>query len=102
MSPHRKRSPTEKRALLAAWRSSGLTRTAFCGQNGISWKSLGDWAAQLEPAAPPAAARFLTVEVVPDPTAPALVVELAGSGHRVTVPSDFDVVALRRLVGALC
>lgn len=102
MSAYSKRTDDEKRALLAEWRSSGLSRTGFCKLRSISWKTLGEWATRFEGPVAADQTRFVDVEIVPDPRASPLLLELAGSGHRIQVPSDFDAVSLRRLVGALC
>ena len=102
MGAPQKRSDDEKRALLAEWRLSGLSRTAFCKSKGIAWKSLGEWMARLEPPVSMPPNSFVDVDIVPDAGTAPLLLELAGSGHCIVVPSDFDVAALRRLVGALC
>ena len=102
MATYTKRTDDEKRALLVEWRASGASRTAFCKAQGISWKTLGDWSARLDAPDSTVPTSFADVEVVPDPAAWPLVLELAGSGHRVHVPPAFDVASLRRLVGALC
>ena len=94
------RTASEKRRLVAAWRRSGLPRTRFALANGLAPTSFAKWVAALEGAE----TRFLPVQVVASSPAPGepFVVELAGVGHRVEVPSTFDDAALRRLVAALC
>lgn len=96
---HTFRTDEEKRELLATWDASGLSGTRFAKLAGISPTSLRQWSARLD-AGPPT--RFVDVEVVAAVTAPPLVIEVAGSGHRVVVPPGFDAAELRRLVAALC
>lgn len=95
------RSREEKTRFVAAWRVSGIGLHRFARENRISPKSLREWMA-LE-ASPPA---FLPVAVVERAggcvSAPSLVVQLAGVGHRVEVPVGFDAAHLRALVEALC
>ena len=102
MSRRTKRTDADKRALLAAWRASGLSKSAFCRDHGLPWKSLSLWQSQFEPPVSPAPMPFVDVVVVPDSAAAPLVVELAGCGHRIHVPPNFDATSLRRLIGALC
>lgn len=99
--PYVIRTAREKQRLVAAWRRSGVPRTRFALEHGVSPTSLAKWAA----AADEAGTQFLPVRVVdatPPPMAAPFVVQLAGAGHRVEVPTDFDPGALRRLVAALC
>lgn len=94
------RTEEEKRALLERWRASGIGLYRFAKENHTSPKSLREWEARASEAR-----AFLPVRVVelaPRVAAEPLVVELAGVGHRVHVPADFDGVTLRRLVEALC
>lgn len=100
---YRFRSLEEKRELVAAWRASGLPRTRFAHEQALPVSAFCRWVQAFDEEAG-TAPKFLPVRVVaPEPRAStALVVELAGVGHRIHVPADFDVAALRRLVGALC
>src|SRR5687768_9483391 len=95
------RSATEKRELVAAWQSSGLSMTRFAKRAGVSPTSLRQWSGRLR-SSPTATMRFVNVEVVETESASPLVVEVAGTGHRVVVPMGFDAAELRRLVAALC
>ena len=97
--PRTRRTDQQKHALVEAWRRSGLSCERFAREHGISANSLRAW--QLAFTVP----AFLPVRVVESQLAvpaPALVVQLAGSGHRVEVPGGFDAATLRRLVDALC
>lgn len=93
-----------KRDFVEAWKRSGLPKTRFAVENGLSPTSFSKW---IEPSTrlgrARALTRFLPVEVVPVPVLAApLVVQVAGSGHRIEVPAGFDGDEVRRLVGALC
>lgn len=97
------RSPSEKRELVLAWRASGLSATRFARLAGVSATSLKDWSTGLpSPGATAGGTRFVEVEVVQPVSAAPLVVEIAGTGHRVAVPMGFDANELRRVVAALC
>jgi len=100
---YRIRSAREKQQVVDAWRRSGLPKTRFARENALPPTSLSKWIAAAEEAALPAT-RFVPVHVVEPSVAPAgpLVIQVAGTGHRVEVPAGFDAVELRRLVDALC
>lgn len=83
--------------MVAAWQSSGLGLYRFAMANRISPKTLRAWLAEQSAPSP-----FLPVRIVEPPRAPSLVVQLAGAGHRVEVPADFDAALLQRVVAALC
>lgn len=113
--PYRILSPVEKQQLVESWRSSGLPKTRFAMQSRVSVTAFSRWIAQFAGPAPVppqsrAACRrtellpqFVPVDIVDEAvSAPPLVVQLAGCGHRVEVPRGFDVGALKRLVAALC
>lgn len=90
----------ERRRLLSAWRRSGLPRTRFAAENGVSPTTFCRWINESSSA--PLSA-LVPVEVVPDPpTSAPFFVEVSGRGHRVEVPRGFDAVELRRLLEALC
>lgn len=95
--PRVRRTDEQKQALLAAWRASGFGLHRFAREHGVASKSLREWSARW-----PVRPTFLPVQVIPPVRAAGLVVQLAGSGHRVEVPADFDAATLRRLVEALC
>lgn len=99
---HTLRSDAEKRRLLVEFRASGLTCARFAKQRGLSPNSLRQWAARpdLQPA--PSKARFVDVDLVDEAVSPLLVIQIAGSGHRVEVRRGFDSGELRRLLAALC
>lgn len=91
------RTEDEKQALLAAWHRSGVSLYRFARKNHLSPKTLRAWAAEGPPA-------FLPASVVEEeaPSTSTLVVELAGVGHRIHVPADFEAASLRRLLEVLC
>ncbi len=100
--PTARHSPDERRALVASWRSSGLSLSRFALEHGVPQSSFSKWVARYKPA-PMALPSFATVEVVDEaPPPPNLLVHLGTSGLRVEVPAGFDASELRRLVGALC
>jgi transposase-like protein len=102
MMTYVKRPESEKRAIVASCRRSGVPRTRFALENGIAPSSLAKWIERCTPA-PMALPSFATVEVVDDaPPPPNLLVHLGTSGLRMEVPAAFDASELRRLVGALC
>lgn len=94
---HIRRTEEEKQALLAAWRASGIGLYRFARENGVASKSLREWNTRW-----PVRPAFLPVRMVSPARVAGLVVQLAGCGHRIEVPADFDTVSLRRLVEALC
>jgi transposase-like protein len=100
--PTARHSPDERRALVASWRSSGLSQSRFALGHGVPQSSFSKWVARYKPA-PMALPSFATVEVVDEaPPPPNLLVHLGATGLRVEVPVGFDAAELRRLVGALC
>ncbi len=100
--PYHLRTLAEKEELVAAWRRSGVSKTRFAREQGLPASAFSRWIARIE--GHDDRTSFLPVHVAPEPqaTAPSLVVELAGSGHRVEVPAGFHAGELRRLVLALC
>jgi transposase-like protein len=100
--PTARHSPDEQRALVASWRSSGLSQSRFALEHGVPQSSFSKWVARYTPG-PMALPTFATVEVIDEaPPPPNLVVHLGCTGLRVEVPAGFDAAELRRLVGALC
>lgn len=95
------RSAEEKAEFVRRWHASGLSLTRFSRMHGVSPSSLRQWSGGL-PQSTLATTPFVEVELVGPQYTPALVVEVAGSGHRVVVPGGFDAGELRRLVAALC
>lgn len=110
----RRRSRAEVAALVAAFERSGLNRTEYCRQHGLSLSSLKRYSKRLgddrrgwsdQGARTSSAVSLIPVEVVDRPAAreasqSALFVELCG-GHRIGVGAEFDAVTLRRLIAAL-
>ena len=99
---------------MAAFERSGLNRTEYCRQHGLSLTSLKRYSKRLrdvgcgwsdQGARKAPAASLIAVEVVDRPAADvtgstALYVELCG-GRRIGVGAGFDAVTLRRLIAAL-
>jgi hypothetical protein len=109
-----RRSRAEVAELVAAFELSGLNRTEYCRQHGLSLRSLKryskrvgkgrGWSNQSERTAP--AVSLLPVEVLDDRPAAqqawqtSLFVELSG-GRRIGVGAGFDGATLRRLIALL-
>jgi transposase-like protein len=89
-----RRSDEEKRRLLAEWEASGLSKSVFAKQRGVSPNSLYRWHKALHPAA------FVEV-LAARPAAPVFVLRVRGA-VQLEVPAGFDAAELRRLVDALC
>ncbi|MCK6520841.1 hypothetical protein L6R49_05290 [Myxococcota bacterium] len=85
---------TERQALVAQWRASGLTM--FAREHGVPFTSLRRWHLKYPPPT------FSHVELSDSPSSPTLIVELAHTGHRIHVPLGFDATLLRRLMEASC
>lgn len=102
--PYAIRTPDEKRALLAEWRSSGHSPTRFARERGLSKSSILNWARRDGAVERKVPTRFVDVEMIASETVAAggFVVHIAGPGHRVEVPLGFDAAELRRVVEALC
>jgi len=108
----RRRSPAEVAAVVAAFEQSGLSRTEYCRQHGLSLSTLNRYRQGASEARriPPRlvsqalpAASLIPVEVVDGtPKSPrmGLCVELAG-GLRIGVDAGFDAETLRRLIAVL-
>jgi len=80
-----------------------MTKTRFAMVNGLPASAFSKWIDRVDGIE--RRDRFAPVRVVEPVEAVGgapLVVELAGVGHRVLVPVDFDGTALRRLVDTLC
>ena len=101
----RRRSRAEIEQLVAEYEASGLGRTAFCQQNGLSLSTLARYRRRQEPRAGEAAEgkRWLAVEVSGNAavaggvTASGVAVVLAG-GRRIEVGRGFDADTLKRLL----
>jgi transposase-like protein len=110
----RRRSPAEVAAVVAAYDQSGLSRTEYCRQHGLSLSTLnrhrkgaGDGSG-IKPGAVAhawSAVPLIPVEVIDSDVAHqssriTLYIELAG-GRRVGVRAGFDAETLRRLIAVL-
>lgn len=96
----RRRTPSERRALVDAFRRSGMTQCAFSEAHGLSVNTLRGWLYDRradEPIAPPAT--FLEVE--PEPPASEPFTVQVGAGPRLTFGVVPDPEWLARFVSAL-
>jgi len=110
----RRRSRAEVAELVASFERSGLNRTEYCRQNGLSLSSLKRYSQRMGDACDGSSDRrqsrapavsLIPVEVVDRAPAhqvsqTALFVELSG-GRRIGVSAGFDGVTLRRLITVL-
>src|SRR5450631_3954109 len=94
------------RAMLRRWHSSGLSVRAFCEEHGLAAPTFYAWRRTL--AEREAAARFVPVQVIPEPnpqtTAAGLPISLElvlGAGRVLRVAPGFDGPTLRRLLALL-
>jgi hypothetical protein len=98
---------------VAAFERSGLKRSEYCRQHGLSLSSLKRYSKRMEKGRGSAdrsecrapVMSLIPVEVVDRPAAPvawqaALFVELSG-GRRIGVGAGFDTATLRRLIAVL-
>ena len=95
-----RRSLDARTALVAQWRSSGLSAFAFAKRHGFAQANLSRWAARLKrPSArePLRALTFVRLETAP--RGAALLVEVGSA--RVRVEPGFDPALLRAIVTAL-
>lgn len=105
MKIKRRRSRAEVEQLVAEYEASGMGRTAFCQQRGISLSTLTRYRRRQEQTAGVAAAgkRWLAVEVCGSPAAgggarvSGLTVVFPG-GRRIEVGRGFDADTLKRLL----
>lgn len=103
----RRRTPAEIEQVVREFASSGLNRTQFCRQQGLSWGVLNRHLRRMQVASRNGARgnALVAVELAGQKldsvqAGSGLAVELA-RGRRITVGSGFDVVTLQRLVEAL-
>ena len=104
----RRRSRAEVEQLVAEYDASGLGRTAFCQQRGLSLSTLSRYRRRQEQTASEATEgkRWLAVEVrgsaaaAGDERASGLAVVLSG-GRRIEVGRGFDVDTLKRLLAVV-
>jgi hypothetical protein len=98
-----RRCEAEWALVVVEWRRSGKTKRAFAAERGINANTLGWWCVEVaRRERERAGARFAEVVMTEPSASPPLVVEVVGRGVNVHVPSGFDALELRRLVGALC
>ena len=113
-SNRKRRTPTAKlaywREQVAAWRESGLSRTAYCRRAGVSASSLGHWVRRLAREQDSRDAMPVVVAVAPQQLASALSdvrpgrVPLrlhVGERFQVDIAEDFAAPVLRRLLDVL-
>jgi transposase-like protein len=112
--PRRRRSRAEVAEIAAAYQQSGVNRSEYCRQHGLSLASLKRYSKGTRDALSDQSVRALcsapTVSLIPvevvdravvqEASLTALYVELAG-GLRIGVGAGFDAVTLRRLMVAL-
>src|SRR5271157_3793563 len=101
----RRRSRAEVADVVAAFEQSGLNRSEYCRQHGLSLSTLKRYCKPVPAKCTAPAVSLIPVEVVDRAAAhetehTALYVELAGR-RRIGVGVGFDVVTLRRLIAAL-
>ena len=104
----RRRSRAEVEQLVAEYEASGLGRTAFCQQRGLSLSTLARYRRRQEPTAGEAAQgeRWVAVEVSGSAAvaggerASGLAIVLAG-GRRIEVGRGFDADTLQRLLAVV-
>ena len=87
----------EARVVVAAWRQSGETLTAFARRRGVHPRRLARWARRLE-GKRGEPVRFHPVQLVAARPREAKLEILLRSGCRVRVPSGFAVEDLRRVL----
>jgi len=116
MQRRRRRSGTEAAQIVSSYSQSGLSRSQFCGQHGLSLSTLNRYcqlarhrealrSASTGKSPGAVALPLARVEFVEKPAAQTgqhgqLLVELAG-GRRVAVSSGFDAATLTRLIAVL-
>ena len=91
----------DARAVVAAWRASGESVSAFARRHGVQRRRLARWIRRLETAT---SVRFhpvrLTEAIDAAASASAIEIELT-SGERIRVPRGFDAEDLRRVFSVL-
>ena len=103
----RRRTPAEIEQIVREFESSGLNRTQFCHQQGLTWGVLNRHLRQMQAASSNGASgnALVAVELEAQKLDPlqagsGLAVELA-RGRRITVATGFDALTLRRIVQVL-
>jgi len=102
-----RRTPAEIEQLVRGFESSGLNRTQFCRQQGLTWGVLNRHLRRMQAASSNGASgnALVAVELAGQKldtlqAGSGLAVELA-SGRRITVAAGFDALTLRRMVQVL-
>jgi hypothetical protein len=104
----RRRTAAELEQIVREFGSSGLNRSEFCRQKGLTWGVLNRYLRRLQAGGRGGASRgrLIPVELAGHPLGPersgscGLAVVL-GKGRRIAVSTGFDAVTLRRLVQVL-
>ena len=100
----------EMRPVLRRWKKSGLSLLAFAKSEGLSYSKLQYWAAKLRVSKKTVeksqSVELARVHVVPDeavaePRTPEVLSVWLPNGVALEVPTGFDELELRRLVGIL-
>jgi hypothetical protein len=91
----------DARAVVAAWRASGESVSAFARRHGVQARRIGRWKRRLETAAPLQFHPVTVTGAVPSsPAAMSIEIELPCGVH-IRVPPRFDAEDLRRVVSVL-
>jgi len=104
----RRRTAAELEQIVREFGSSGLNRSEFCRQQGLTWGVLNRYLRRLQAGGSSGASRerLIAVQLAGDELVPehaegcGLAVVLAG-GRRIAVSRGFDAVTLQRLVQVL-
>lgn len=103
----RRRTPAEIEQIVREFESSGLNRTQFCRQQGLTWGVLNRHLRRMPAASSSGTSgnALVAVELAgqkldPLPAGSGLAVELA-RGRRITVAAGFDALTFRRIVQVL-
>ena len=89
----------DARVIVAAWRASGETLSAFARRHGVDRRRIARWAGRLE-AAP--LVRFHPVRVASrGEAAREIEIEMEVAGARIRLPHGFDAEDLHRLLSVL-
>lgn len=101
----KKRTIRQGRDLVAAWRSSGLSATAFCREHRIDPKRLSWWKRRLrhlDQAAPPAASASAFIQLPVDPPPEPFLIEVTLlNGIRLSIHPHIPIARLSAVVTAL-
>jgi len=106
VKPRRRRSRAEVAQLAAEYETSGLSRTDFCRQRGLSLSTLARYRRGQAQASTVPAVHWLEVEAsrrspAPDREAASGLAVALPSGRRIEVARGFDARTLAQLLGVL-